>query len=169
MNELLINGENAYTTWGVRMGDGFLDVLGASSPMKEFIENKSRLEHGKRVIINNPKVDEREITLSFTIEGNSQSDYQSKKKAFFDELYKGKIDIQIPANSSEVYHLIYTGKSVTTYNLSLSTAKEKREQTTRNIGVIISTTVPSCIIPRASIESTLSIIPPRLVYADGSP
>ena len=113
MNELLINGENAYTTWGVRMGDGFLDVLGASSPMKEFIENKSRLEHGKRVIINNPKVDEREITLSFTIEGNSQSDYQSKKKAFFDELYKGKVDIQVPANSSEIYHLIYLGKSIT--------------------------------------------------------
>ena len=57
MNELLINGENAYTIWGVRMGDGFLDVLGASSPMKEFIENKSRLEHGKRVIFNNTKVD----------------------------------------------------------------------------------------------------------------
>mgnify|MGYP001632136452 FL=1 len=113
MNELLINGENAYTTWGVRMGEGFLDVIGASAPMKDFIENKSRLEHGKRVIINNPKVDEREITLSFTIEGNSQSDYQAKKKAFFDELYKGVVDIQIPANSSEVYHLIYTGKSVT--------------------------------------------------------
>lgn len=62
------------------MGEGFLDVLGASSPMKEFIENKSRLEHGKRVIINDPKIDEREITLSFTIEGNSQSDYQAKKK-----------------------------------------------------------------------------------------
>ena len=112
MNELLINGENAYTTWGVRMGDGFLDVLGASSLMKEFIENKSRLEHGKRVIINNPKVDEREITLSFTIEGNSQSDYQAKKKAFFDELYKGVVDIQVPANSNEIYHLIYLGKSV---------------------------------------------------------
>lgn len=97
MSDLLINTQDAYTTWGVRMGEGFLDVLGASSPMKEFIENKSRLEHGKRVIINNPKVDEREITLSFTIEGNSQSDYQSKKKAFFDELYKGKIDIQVPA------------------------------------------------------------------------
>ena len=60
---LLINGENAYTTWGVRMGEGFLDVIGASASMKDFIENKSRLEHGKRVIINNPKVDEREITL----------------------------------------------------------------------------------------------------------
>ena len=113
MTDLLINEKDAFATWGVRMGEGFLDVIGASAPMKDFIENKSRLEHGKRVIINNPKVDEREITLSFTIEGNSQSDYQSKKKAFFDELYKGKIDIQIPANSSEVYHLIYTGKSVT--------------------------------------------------------
>ena len=112
MDELLINGENAYTTWGVRMGEGFLDVIGASAPMKDFIENKSRLEHGKRVIINNPKVDEREITLSFTIEGNSQSDYQAKKKAFFDELYKGVVDIQVPANSNEIYHLIYLGKSV---------------------------------------------------------
>ena len=107
MNELLINNKDAYTTWGVRMGEGFLDVIGAAVPMKDFIE------HGKRVIINNPKVDEREITLSFTIEGNSQSDYQAKKKAFFDELYKGAVDIQVPTNSSEVYHLIYTGKSVT--------------------------------------------------------
>ena len=112
MSDLLINTEDAYTTWGVRMGEGFLDVLGASSPMKEFIENKSRLEHGKRVIINDPKIDEREITLSFTIEGNSQSDYQAKKKAFFEELYKGVVDIQVPANSNEIYHLIYLGKSV---------------------------------------------------------
>ena len=112
MSDLLINTHDAYTTWGVRMGEGFLDVLGASSPMKEFIENKSRLEHGKRVIINDPKIDEREITLSFTIEGNSQSDYQAKKKAFFEELYKGVVDIQVPANSNEIYHLIYLGKSV---------------------------------------------------------
>ena len=112
MSDLLINTQDAYTTWGVRMGEGFLDVLGASSPMKEFIENKSRLEHGKRVIINDPKIDEREITLSFTIEGNSQSDYQAKKKDFFEELYKGVVDIQVPANSNEIYHLIYLGKSV---------------------------------------------------------
>lgn len=111
-NDLLINGKDAYTFLGVRMGEGFLDVLGASSPMKEFIENKSRLEHGKRVIINDPKIDEREITLSFTIEGNSQSDYQAKKIAFFEELYKGVVDIQVPANSNEIYHLIYLGKSV---------------------------------------------------------
>ena len=112
MSDLLINTQDAYTTWGVRMGEGFLDVLGASSPMKEFIENKSRLEHGKRVIINDPKIDEREITLSFTIEGNFHACYQAKKKAFFEELYKGVVDIQVPANSNEIYHLIYLGKSV---------------------------------------------------------
>ena len=48
------------------MGGGFLMLLGHPASMKDFIENKSRLEHGKQVIINNPKVDEREITLSFT-------------------------------------------------------------------------------------------------------
>ena len=99
MDELLINGENAYTTWGVRMGEGFLDVIGASAPMKDFIENKSRLEHGKRVIINNPKVDEREITLSFTIEGNSQSDYQSKKKAFFEDRKSTRLNSSHPSSS----------------------------------------------------------------------
>ena len=32
MDELLINGENAYTTWGVRMGEGFLMLLGHPLP-----------------------------------------------------------------------------------------------------------------------------------------
>lgn len=79
---MIINGKDAYDTWGVRMGDGFLDAIGASVPMKEFVENKSRSEHGKRVIVNNPKLDEREITLTFTLSGKSQSDYEQKKVFF---------------------------------------------------------------------------------------
>lgn len=112
MEDLIINNRNAFTEWGVRLGDGFLDTIGAPAPMKDFIENKSRLEHGKRVIINNPKLDERDVTLTFTIQGNSQADYQSKKSAFQNELYKGALTIQIPSNGSEIYHLIYTGKSI---------------------------------------------------------
>lgn len=111
--DLIINRKDAFTTWGIRMGEGFLDALGSSVPMKEFIVNKSRLEHGKRVITTTPKVDERELTLSFTIEGVTASDYQEKKKAFFEELYKGVIDIQVPLVSSEIYHLIYLGKNIT--------------------------------------------------------
>lgn len=66
MAELIINGREALKEWGVRMGDNFLDVLGAPVPLKEFIENKSRLEHGKQVLMDNPKLDEREFHIVFS-------------------------------------------------------------------------------------------------------
>lgn len=47
MIDLLINSKDAYVTWGVRMGDGFLDALGASAPMKEFIEINLALNMGR--------------------------------------------------------------------------------------------------------------------------
>ena len=119
MADLLINGKDAYTTWGIRMGSGFIDVLAAPSPLKEFVSNKSRLEDGKRVVVNAPKQEERDIALTFTIEGSTKIDYNSKKKAFISELYKGKVSIQIPENGDEVYHLIYTGKNVT-YSQNIS-------------------------------------------------
>ncbi|MDD3038604.1 hypothetical protein [Bacteroides sp.] len=111
--DLLINGKDAYNIWGVDMGDNFLDALGASSPMKEYIQNESRLEHGKRVITSNAKIDYRELTLSFTITGDSQPDFQLKKKAFYNELYKGSVVIKIPKVNNEVFYLNYLGKSIT--------------------------------------------------------
>ena len=116
--DLLINGKDAFSTWGVRMGDGFLDAIDGFNLMKDYIENESRLEHGKRVITDNAKVDSREITLQFTIEGSSESDYRTKKKAFQTELEKGAVSIKIPALGSEVYKLVYLGKSIS-YGLSL--------------------------------------------------
>lgn len=112
MADLVINSKDAFATWGVRMGDDFLSSLGAPVPLKDFIENKSRLEHGKRVIISNPKLDDRDLTLTFTIQGSSPSDYQAKKAAFQNELYNGAVTIQVPDNNSDVYRLIYTGKSI---------------------------------------------------------
>ena len=115
--DLLINGKDAFSTWGVRMGDGFLDAIDGFNEMKDYIENESRLEHGKRVITDNAKVDSREITLQFTIEGSSESDYRSKKKAFQTELEKGAVNIKIPALGDEIYKLIYLGKSIS-YGMS---------------------------------------------------
>ena len=116
--DLLINGKDAFSTWGVRMGDGFLDAIDGFNEMKDYIENESRLEHGKRVITDNAKVDSREITLQFTIEGSSESDYRSKKKAFQTELEKGAVNIKIPAIGDDVYKLVYLGKSIS-YGLSI--------------------------------------------------
>lgn len=116
--DLFINGKDALETWGARMGNGFLDAIDGFNEMKDYIENESRLEHGKRVITDNAKVDSREITLQFTIEGSSESDYRSKKKAFQTELEKGAVNIKVPVLGNEVYKLIYLGKSVS-YGLSL--------------------------------------------------
>lgn len=116
--DLTINNKDAWNTWGVRMGDGFLDAIDGFNEMKDYIENESRLEHGKRVITDNAKVDSREITLQFTIEGSSDSDYRTKKKAFQTELEKGVVNIKVRALGNEVYKLIYLGKSIS-YGLSL--------------------------------------------------
>lgn len=86
--DLFINGKDAFDTWGVRMGEGFLDAIDGFNEMKDYIENESRMEHGKRMITDNARIASREIALQFTIEGSSESDYRAKKKAFQSEMEK---------------------------------------------------------------------------------
>lgn len=109
--ELIINKYSVYDTFGVRMGDGFLDALTEPLTLKENIENESRLEHGKRIIIDeNPKIASRELLLDFTITGSSKEDFLQKKNSFLALMYKGEITLQVPQESPDVYHLIYRSK-----------------------------------------------------------
>ena len=110
--ELIINGSSTlYQDYGVRMGEGFLDALTEPLDLKDHIENESRLEHGKRVVVEDePKVRSREVLLDFTITGKSATDFLAKKNAFLRMMYSGKITLQVPAVSEDVYHLIYLGK-----------------------------------------------------------
>lgn len=119
--ELYINGKDAWTEWGVNMGDGFLDAIDSFAPMKEYIENESRMEHGKRVLMVAPKVASRDLTLRFTIKGSSEADFRTKRRAFEEELRKGAVDVRVPVIGDDVYHLIYTGKSVS-YGMSMTRA-----------------------------------------------
>lgn len=116
--DLFINNKDAWTTWGVRMGDNFLDVIDGFNEMKEYVSNKSRMEDGNRIITDNAKIAAREITLQFTIEGKTESDYRIKKNAFQEELEKGKIEINVPQLGTQVYKLVYTGKNIS-YGMSL--------------------------------------------------
>lgn len=116
--DLLINGKDAFDTWGVRMGEGFLDAIDGFNEMKDYIENESRMEHGKRMIIDNARIASREIALQFTIEGSSESDYRAKKKAFQSEMEKGAVIIKVPTLGNEVYRLVYLGKSLS-YGMNL--------------------------------------------------
>ena len=112
--QLFINNKDAYTTWGVSMGDNFIDNLEAPLSLKDYISNESRAEHGKRVITDSSliKIASRDVTLQFHVCGSSTEDYMAKKKAFQTELYSGVIDIKIPSRGTEVYHLLYQGKQV---------------------------------------------------------
>lgn len=103
--ELFINGKDAYTEWGVNMGDRFLDALGEKAGKKDYITNDNKLKDGIEYCSFVPKAAERQVTLTFTIRGDSRSDFISKKDAFFVELDKGDVTIQVPANDSKVYHL----------------------------------------------------------------
>ena len=110
MSDLIINGVDALEH-GIRMGEGFLNELLCPAPMKEFITNESRLEHGKRVIYNEPRFDSRDLTLVFTIEGSTQEEYLKNLKYFNSILAKGKIEVKVPVISDEVFILTYQRSS----------------------------------------------------------
>lgn len=122
MSELIINGRDALVEFGVRMGDGFIDAIDEPVPIKDFIENKSRLQNGKQVIHSNPKVDERDITLVFNLEGTTQDDYALKKNKFKAELQKGLVVISVPA-IGETYRLTYRKSVVFSVNTDRTFSK----------------------------------------------
>lgn len=105
IGELIINGKDAYTTWGVNMGDKFLDSLEEKAGKKEYITNDNKLKDGIEYCAAIPKTNERQLTLTFTLVGSNPADFTTKKDAFFDELDKGDVTIQVPANDAKVYHL----------------------------------------------------------------
>ena len=84
--ELFINGKDAYTTWGISMDDTALSALMTPAPNKEFIENKSRMEHGKRVITADPF---------------------ARYDSFCNELDKGILEIKTKYQPNIVYRTIY--------------------------------------------------------------
>ncbi|WP_277242033.1 hypothetical protein [Prevotella pallens] len=100
---------------GVRCPHGreFLDTINGYYPLKDYITNNDRLRDGVQYASIIPKVNERSLTLNFTIEGSDTSDFNTKNRAFVEELRKGDVIIQVPDDSPDVYHLKYTGKSCT--------------------------------------------------------
>ena len=105
--ELFINGKDAYKEWGVNMGKGFLDALDEPAGLKGYITNDSKLKDGVDYCDMTPKVNERQVTLTFTITVANQDDYRIKRKAFLNELYNGNVSLKIPSMSEDVYHLKY--------------------------------------------------------------
>lgn len=110
--ELFINkdiyGEwqDAYVLWGLSMTDMGLSSLMSPAPNKDYIENESRREHGKRVSTTNARVASRELSLPIHIKARTKEEYYQKYLAFCEELEKGVIVIKTKY-SNAVYKCVY--------------------------------------------------------------
>lgn len=111
--ELKINGQDAYTTWGISLQDGGLSALMTPAPCKAYVSNKSRLEHGARYVSENNNVslarlDERQITLPFNMTAKTKTQFLQRYASFCEVLKAGKLDIWTKYQPTVVYHTLYT-------------------------------------------------------------
>lgn len=104
---------------GVRMGEHFYETLYAPLELKAFVSNESRLEHGKRVIVSNPRKASRTFSLEFQIVGATELEFAQNLEALYAELYTGSVVLEVPEVSGDEFHLVYLGKS-STYSCGLS-------------------------------------------------
>lgn len=104
--QIKINGIGIRSEWGAWLVKGGYEKLLSPAPMKSYITNTSRLNHGTDYVVHNPVTDSRELSLQFFIEGNTELDYLSKYKSFIDELEKGSIVLSVPRLKT-IYKLVY--------------------------------------------------------------
>lgn len=105
--ELFINGKDAFDTWGISLTDGSISSLMTPAPQKPLIENKSRNEHGKRVINTNPKVDERDLSIQIHLTAKDKEDFFAKYESFCEELAKGVLEIRTKYQPTVLYRTNY--------------------------------------------------------------
>ena len=104
--DLFINGKDAYTHWGVSLDESGLGNLMAPAPLKDAIENTSRNEHGKRVIVST-KVESRTVTLGINITAKTEADFFARHSSFISELYNGVITIRTSRQPDVMYRMRY--------------------------------------------------------------
>ena len=108
MVTLNINGADARSRYGIILSDNGLSALRKPAPNKPFIESRSRLQHGKRVIKKNPRKEERSVILPIQIVATSESDFNTKYDLFVSEvLDTGTLTITTSAQPTVYYRCIY--------------------------------------------------------------
>ena len=104
---LYINGNDAYTTWGISLSDTAMSALMTPPAPKDRITNESRLEHGRRVINDNPKKAAREVTLDMHMTAASSADFLTRYAAFCSVLADGQLNITTAYQPNVTYKMLY--------------------------------------------------------------
>ena len=110
--KLIINGENADEKCGSSLGESSLSELMTPPANKAFIENESRLQHGKQILVANPKVEARNLTLQLNLTAATKSAFFDKYNLFCKEvLATGVLNIETGYQEEVVYKTIYVSCS----------------------------------------------------------
>lgn len=106
-DELYINGRDAYIVWGITLDNTALSELMTPPSIKTLIENESRLEHGKRIVPANPKIDSRNLTLQINLTASDEKQFFERYNSFCEELATGVLEIETKYQPGVVYKTIY--------------------------------------------------------------
>lgn len=113
--EMTINGKDAYDMFGAFLMGGALQTLLTPSALKPFVENQSRLQHGKRYILKDGngnsliRKTDREITLPICILASDTGSLALRLAALEEELNKGEITLRVKDIPDTVFHLVHRG------------------------------------------------------------
>lgn len=104
--------EDTETAYGVFFTDSSITALMTPAPLKNYITNKSALQPGKQVLPNAPKVDERDVQLTFGLRASSLAQFLMRYDKFCKELEKGAIKLTVhiyesPTWIKTIYNLNY--------------------------------------------------------------
>lgn len=111
--KLVDEADSAYVdldTFGITLVRGWREALLTPAPIKSYVTNNSRLEHGQSVIATAKyaRKDKRDVSISFFLEGNSQEDYLKKYESFLDKIaYSGQFCLKVPC-LRRVFKLVYS-------------------------------------------------------------
>lgn len=97
-------------TFGVTLVRGWREALLTPAAVKSYVTNDSRLEHGQSVIATSKyaKIDKRDVSLTFFLEGSTQDDYLSKYETFLQKIaYSGQFCMKVPC-LQRVFKLVYS-------------------------------------------------------------
>ena len=97
------------STYGCSLCKGTYEKFLTPPPMKDYIQNQCRSEHGTRVVANasTSRMKEREISFSVFISGSTQADYLTKYNAFLSAITGGIFTLYLPVLGM-TYRLLYT-------------------------------------------------------------
>lgn len=103
----------AYTdlgTFGITLTRGWREALLKPASVKDYSKNDSRLEHGIRMVASAKytKKKERDVQMTFFLEGDTEADYLDKYEKFLNKLaYSGMVLFKVPI-MKRVFKFVYS-------------------------------------------------------------